>query len=364
VEVAVSDAINAIQREIRALRKGRGVHAADLDRRVGQHLRQLVDDGPSTDAAACRRQLIDQLNRCVRRLPGDVQMAITASLGLHSETAQPHLKDRVARLSAQIARQERTAFRRIKEAEQLLAEEIAAELQRRKGRVQLALDGWHLKEFRVLLRLDTSTPEAHEHRMVAATRDGLDEIVAWLDYPREAAEPEPDLRGEVLYGGRLDRKEHPSRQRFQFVVRLPRVVNAGEIHEYGLLLRVPPGQTMRPHYIFTPERPCSAFSLRVRFDPDDLPRWVRRVEGETVRAFDDLGNRRNGVEIDRPDPDLLVPDSSGEVAVEFTDPALYLGYGVQWQPMERPTEPVSVVADLRQTGAGWPAQSGGRANRR
>jgi hypothetical protein len=235
-------------------------------------------------------------------------------------------------LAAQIGREERTAFRRINEAERLLAEEVAAELKHRRGRAPLPLDGWCLKEFRVLLRMDTPTPEAHEHRRVAANRDGLDEIVAWLDYPRDAGEPEPDLHGEVLYGGRLDRKEHPSRQLFQFVIRLPRALRAGEIHEYGLLLRVPPGQTMRPHYIFTPERPCSAFSLRVRFSPDNLPRWVRRVEGETVRAFDQGRDRRSGIEIAAPDPELLVPDPSGEVAVEFTEPALYLGYGVQWEP--------------------------------
>jgi hypothetical protein len=79
---------------------------------------------------------------------------------------------------------------------------------------------------------------------------------------------------------------------------------------------------MRPHYIFTPELECHAFDLRVRFDPQRLPAWVRLVDGETVRMFDPP----------RPGTEQVAIDSSGEAHASFTRPALYLGYGLQWQP--------------------------------
>ena len=49
---------------------------------------------------------------------------------------------------------------------------------------------------------------------------------------------------------------------------------------------------------------------------------IRRVDGETVRTFENQ----------RPIGELLVPDAAGEVHQEFRDLALYLGYGIQWAP--------------------------------
>src|SRR5262249_5406238 len=155
-------------------------------------------------------------------------------------------------------------------AELLLAEEIAGELERRRGRS--APGGWYLEELRTLLRLDTPTPEAHEHRRITVTRDGLAEVMAWLDVPREAEDRPTGLSVEVSYGGRLVRTEQPGRDRFHVMVRLPAPLRTGDRHEYGLVLRMPVGQPMRPHYIFTPECRCADFDLRVRFAPDRLPR--------------------------------------------------------------------------------------------
>jgi hypothetical protein len=315
----MTDPVDAVKSEVRKLRRGPGIMANNLMARLGPHLRRLCDAG-SLDAGACRRVLIHELNRCLDALPPNPRLAVAVSLNLYREVDAPDLHGRITWLARRIERDYRTAVRRVDSAEQLLAEEILAELHRREGATQTAPVDWHLEELRVLLRLDTPEPEAHENRRIVARRDGLNEVMAWLDVPRGPGQPEPRLSGEVSYGGSLVREERPGRERFQFVVRLPRPLHAGDAHEYGLLIRVPDGEHMRPHYIFTPERPCSMFSLRVRFDPDNLPVWVRRVNGETVRQFDDA---HDGA-------DRLYPDGAGEVAVRFTAMALYLGYGVQW----------------------------------
>ena len=87
-------------------------------------------------------------------------------------------------------------------------------------------------------------------------------------------------------------------------------------------MRVPRGATMRPHYIFTPECQCNSFDLTVRFAPDRLPAWIRRVDGETVRVFD------NAV----PGADRVVLDDAAEAHARFSHPRMYLGYGLQWHP--------------------------------
>jgi hypothetical protein len=201
-----------------------------------------------------------------------------------------------------------------------LAEEVAKELLRRRGRTVTAPNGWYLDESAVMLRLDTPTPESHERRRIVSTRADLAEVMAWLDVPRDPGQPRMKLEAEIVYGGRLLRREEPARSRFQFYVQLPKPLQPGETHEYEMILRVPRGDQMQPHYVVTPECHYNLFDLRVRFDPDHLPAWVRRIDGETVRMFADAA----------PSPDLVTLNALGEAHVHFENPTMYLGYGLQW----------------------------------
>ncbi|HZM75372.1 MAG TPA: hypothetical protein VFC19_06580 [Candidatus Limnocylindrales bacterium] len=318
----VSGTVEVVKAEIRSLRKGRGINAPSLDQRVGRYLRELA--AHAGDAYVGRHALARELSVLAGHLPDDLRTAVASSLGLAPETKQmAHFDDRVAWLAGHLQCGPRTAQRRIDEAEQLLAEETTRELFRRRSRTPTTADGWYIEEFRTVYRLDTATPESHEHRRIVATHDGLSEVRAWHNVPGTSEQPRTTVTGEVLYGGRLLRREHPSQNRFHFVVRLPEPLRAGQHHEYGLILRPPQGQRLRPHYVFTPECDCRMFDLRVRFDPNRLPHWVRRVDGEPVRVFDSA----------QPPSDRLSPDESGEIHLQFPRPTMYLGYGAQWSPL-------------------------------
>lgn len=309
--------------EIRSIRKGRGVWAGNFDQRLGHRLRELVDDQASDGTDSRREDFIAAIREASARLPEDLRTAIEASLALSAETMRMvQFKDRVTWLASKIERLDRTALRRIEQAERLLAEELAGELRRRRGSTAITARGWYLDELRTLLRMDTATPESHEHRRIIATRDGLRDVMAWLDLPSDNDGSRPMLAVEVLYGGQLIRCEEPSRGRFHFILRLPHDLQAGDAHEFGLILRVPADRSMRPHYIFTPECRCESFSLRIRFDLKGPPRWIRRVAGETVRMFDNTGVQK----------DLITLDEAGELGLRFLQPTLYLGYGAQWYP--------------------------------
>jgi hypothetical protein len=316
--IQVSELAAQMRAEIRLLRKGRGVHAGDLDQRLGQHLLTLT--AGQHDSPSRRSALTAVIDASCLELPDDLRTAIRAGLGMCGETARMRLfKDRVAWLAGHLHRNDRTALRRIELAEQLLAERLAAEVRRRQGAAAVAPDGWYVSELRTVLRLDTPRPESHEFRRIVALQDGLRHTMAWLDLPRGPDEPRAGLGVEVLYGGRLVRREVPSHTRLQFVLELPKALDIGEEHDFALILRVRPGETMRPHYIVTPECRMDFLELRVRFDQDNLPRWVRRVRGETVRMFESA----------RP-ADELEPDEAGEVLLRFEKLSRYLGYGAQW----------------------------------
>ena len=309
--------------EIRHLRKGAGLQAAQLDRRLGPLLRELASGAAGSDAAGLRQGLAAELGARAARLLSEPRTAVLAGLALTPETRQmPYFRDRVRWLAAEIGYESRTALRRIDAAEVLLSEEIAHELLRRRERTAAGPPGWYLDQLATVLRLDTPAPEAHERRRIVATRDGLTEVMAWLDAPPVPGRPGIVLSAEVLYGGRLLRRRQPSQNRIEMMLALPRPLKAGEVHEYGLVLRVAEGKNMRPHYIFTPECRCNIFDLRVQFDPAHYPAWVRRVQGETVRTFD------------APvlDADRVLLDDTGQLHLQFYCPELYLGYGAQWQP--------------------------------
>src|SRR5580700_570866 len=307
-----------VAKEIRQLHKGRGLQAGDLDSRLGPLLGELAG---TTEAAARRQALLTEINRCAGQLLDDYRMAIGASLALSAETIdEPLFTRRASWLADKLDRDTRTALRRIREAEWRLAELIAAELRRRRGRIPIAPDGWYVAELRTVLRLDGDSIVSEQDRRIVSTREDLTEVMAWLDLPSDTNQPEGELRAEIRYGGRLLRKEQPSRNRFNLMAQLPKPLQPGEEHRYGLSLRMPRHMLKLPHCLMTPECQCDRFDLTVRFDPARLPDWIRRVDGETVRTFE---NRQ-------PVGELLVPDAAGEVHQEFRDLVLYLGYGIQW----------------------------------
>lgn len=309
-----------VAKEIRQLHKGRGLQAGDLDSRLGPLLGELAG---TADAAARRQALITEITRCAGQLLEDYRLAVVVSLALSEETTdEPLFTRRATWLAERIDRDSRTALRRIREAEWRLAELIAGELQRRRGRIPAASNGWYVAELRTVMRLDGDIVESEQDRRIVSSRENLTEVMAWLDLPSDANQPGSELRAEIRYGGRLLRKEQPSGNRFTLMVQLPKPLQPGEEHHFGLLLRMPRHMLKLPHCLVTPECQFDRLDLTVRFDPARLPDWIRRVDGETVRTFENP----------RPIGEMLVPDAAGEVRQEFRDLALYLGYGIQWAP--------------------------------
>jgi hypothetical protein len=320
----------ALLHELKTLRKGRGVNTAHLPDQIGPLLRELAAVDNHDPTGIIRQKVTGTLDRLAESLPSDLALAARAALSLHPEAQQPFLAERVQWLADQLERDVRTARRRVDLGLTALAERALmptpAEGTVPAPRAPLTRepddDLWHIQEFRAVLRLDQPTPEAIEQRVVVANEDGLDRLDALITIPRDrdVRTGSHDLLMEVLYGATIVSRERVTGSRFRYGLRLPRPLHAGEAHEYALLFRLPPNQPMRTHYVYTTHRRCDAFDLRIRFDPEDLPDQIWRVNQGYLGDLDDDTAPREVVEVDR----------TGELHLVFHRLRLGFGYGAQW----------------------------------
>jgi hypothetical protein len=182
---------------------------------------------------------------------------------------------------------------------------------------------WFVESFTALLRLDTEPIEALEQRVIVAVADGLGELSTSISVPRHPTDSDQahGLDSELLHGGSLELREQPYESYFKNVIVLPRPLRPGERHEYALRLRIPAGQPMATHYVYVPFRRSDHFELRVRFNPQHLPKAVWQLNGAPTAVIYDRA----------PISETLVPDRFGEVHVSFRALRLGLGYGLCWQ---------------------------------
>jgi hypothetical protein len=326
----------ALASELQALRRGRGLRG-DVTGRIGPLLHELAagaapqppagamaDTG--TDAAAMRAVLAGRLARLAGRLPEDLALAILAALALHEDTRNMRTyESRRQWLAERIDRVPRTAERRIDSAQELLAQEIAAELAGQRARPSSVAgeDKWYTERFAALMLLDGKRPEAIEHRLIRSNVDGLAELTIALDVPVEAGQPRLPLNLEAVSGGVLDVVEDTAPTRTRYVIRLPRPLRAGEAHEYATRVQVLDERPMRDYYVLRPERRCDRFDLRVRFSRGRLPAWVRRVTDEDVYSYNTYAG-------DPADHERVTVDLSGEAAASFARLRPHFGSGLQW----------------------------------
>jgi hypothetical protein len=309
-----------IAAEIQALRKNRAF-SGDVSGKLGPVLLELAGG----DARHANDRLGRELRALAARLTEEMRTAIVAALALHPDTREMTTYSQRKRWLAdtKLNRGDRTAERRIEEAQRLLAQEIAAELERRRGFSDPADDGWYTKHLSVVYLLDGDAPEAVEERRIVSTRHALTEISTVLDTPRESGQRRLGLKADVTHGGTLVAAEELSRNRTRYTIGLPGPLHADQTHEYEMRIRVEPDQPMRDYYVFRPEHGCEGFDLRVRFDRRNPPAWVRRVAGEDVHVYYPYEGIPAAAE--------RVPvDVTGEARASFTGLRQHLGYGLQW----------------------------------
>jgi hypothetical protein len=305
-------------RELRSLRKGRGVFAGRIEQRVGPTLRATCgiteDDGPVT----IRRKLAARLTELAEQLPEDMRLAILAAFALTTEARQPLYRDRVYWAATRIDRDPRTVRRRVDDAIDHLAELSATTPHASTG-------AWHTAELRVAVGLDHWQPEIQAEHRIVADHDGLQELGFAPPFPVAPR----DLDVKVLYGGTLRDRDVVSSDRTGFALALPETLAQGESHNFAVRFRLPSPHAMRPYLVYVPEHPCELFDLRVRFGPDRRPSDVWTLRGEHQDAGADPVRHGDQHPVDR----------AGEIHLRFHRLVPGLAYGAQWETAHESTTP-------------------------
>src|SRR5262249_13666479 len=136
--------------------------------------------------------------------------------------------DRLAWLAAEWKCDQRTARRRVDRAFRLLttAEQrnVTQDGARHAAAQPHAVSQWALASVVAVLRMDVDPPEAIELRRIVAAVDGLSELMTSISVPWHPDDRSEShgLGAELLFGGRLERREQPYKSHFQHVIALAR----------------------------------------------------------------------------------------------------------------------------------------------
>ncbi|WP_394617147.1 hypothetical protein JNUCC0626_47310 [Lentzea sp. JNUCC 0626] len=290
-------------RELKTLRKGRGVHADRIVDRIGPLLAAACGITSADGSVAAKQKLVTRLTELVEQLPEDLQFAARAAFGLIPDVRQPLYQERVTWVAARIDRDSRTVRRRIDEAVDQLAELAATTAPRTDG-------SWHIAELSVAVVLDQGQPEVIERYQVVVDQDGVETLNFTSVFPVRRR----DVDVHLLYGGTLRDRSDTDRPGFTLVPAEP--LARGVKHDFALRYRLSHRDAMHPCFLYLPERPCELFDLRVRFEHDH-----KRL----VRAFD--GVLRSEVE---PTGAQRTVDRAGEIHLRFRRLLPGLVYGARW----------------------------------
>ena len=287
-------------RELKRLRKGRGVQAGGIQQRIGPAVRAACEIDTGDGPVAVRRKLISRLTELVEQLPADLREATLVAFAIDEQARHPHYKDRVLWVAVRMDRDERTVRRRVDDAINQLAELAAGASGNRVG-------GWRTAELILAVALDRDQPEVLEQRRIVAEQDGLRELELVAPIPLS----ETDV--QVLYGGILVADDPAG-----FTLALPTPVSKEERHELALRFRLPTRQEMRPYLLCVPRRPCERFDLRLRFRQDREPPLVFALRGASQTDPLHDGHQHP-------------VDRAGEVHVRFHQLTPGLAYGARWE---------------------------------
>ncbi len=286
-------------RELKRLRKGRGVWAGGIQQRVGPAVRAACDIDAADGPVAMRRKLTARLTELAEQLPADLRLATLVAFAVERDARHELYQERVRWAAIQMERDERTVRRRVDEAINQLAELAVADGNRG--------GGWRTAELCVAVALDQDRPEVLEQRRIVAEQDGLRELELIAPVPLAQS----DL--QVLYGGTLVADDPTG-----FTLALPTPVSKEERHDLAVRFRLSTRQAMRQYLLCVPKRPCERFDLRLRFRRDDRPPTVFTLHG-MPREEPPRDGREQPV------------DRAGEVHVRFHQLTPGLAYGARWE---------------------------------
>lgn len=313
-----ADGIAGLIDDLKAVRRGLGVHAPDLAARLGPRLARVCAVGDADAPGLRRHKVIATLTELTDRLPASPRTIGRIAFGLDGAGHERYTA-RVTRIAGLIDRDARTAQRRVDDIIAQIAESATSSVPRQTRRGDL---DWHTTAVKVVVALHLPVVEVIETRTVLSHRTGLSEVDHSVSVARPPGVSGPpslaDLGVDLLYGGVLRSPEQITASRVRLPLRLPHPLEQGENHEFSFRVRLPQG--LAPFYVCTPMAPCERFELTVGFGAGRAPERIWLIEDEfALDAGEDIPGRP-----------VVEADAAGQAKAVFTDLAPQRSYGLGW----------------------------------
>ena len=312
-----------LARELRLLKRGEGLYAADLSRSVGPGLRAAFGLHPDEDPELTRAKLRNGLMPLVDLLEQPEGLAVSASLGMHEGAPFRFLKERQNFVVKHLDRDSvRTADRLANRGLRRIANMIVANGPR-SGSSTDALafvgDGWYVLSASLLVLADRTPNVVQERRTIISAASGLNEVSDVFEAPTSDEDSDAESWKAVpLFGGMIAESTWWSGRICRTRLQLPQPLSVGEQYEYAISFEGPAAGGRRV-FVHTPLRRCDSLSIRLRVPSDVGGAWM--IAGMPPSIASDVS-----LEMQHP----VRPNAAGEVLVDFTDIYLGLAYGIGW----------------------------------
>ncbi len=290
--------IDAIEADLRRLRRGRGIHSPDLMRHLGPTLRTVIfgdsEPNPATAQATVARTLIE----AAQRLSPDLERIFLAAVGI--TRPEPQLGQRLAAIGEELSHSSRTLYRRLQAAEHAIAVHLERLTLDNHDDNPFAIRGWYVESLESDAYLSGPRPVFVGEREIRATHDGLRVICESFSIPRYASaedDPEPEVTGGVGCEEVTLSRFSPST--WLISIRLDTPLDTGECHRIGVSITMPSKAAIHPFNVTVPVRQIKSFAARVHAGPGQLARaWS--IDGVPPLSMDELGRSSAALPLDAP----------------------------------------------------------------
>jgi hypothetical protein len=303
-----------LRTELKDLHRGRGVRRADVRSWLGPRLQEVLGITVSTSDDDARAALVQAIREHTSTFPRDLRYLFLVATGIVVD--QPFLEDRLAVAEQELDRSPRVLRRRLRTAEQLLADSLAQSYPQGTGPFEDEGWRWEDHHFELVLRDDARLTMSRTLRALADHQKYIHESFV---VPGQLAAG-LELGFEALAGMTVIDVDHASVNSWGVTLQLPRTLTRGQTLDTRLLVKIPDSRALSPFMVLAPVRPSRKATVTVDFGSPPVAESSWLIDGAVPS---DVAAR---LKTDR----IVDPRLTPVVTGEFIAPRQGLAYGVGW----------------------------------
>lgn len=299
--------------DLKALHHGRGLRRPRVHLWLGPDLREALGVTPGLSDAELRSGLARLLARHTQALPHDLRYLFRVAVGLEAD--HPMLEQRLTVASVRLDRSLRVLRRRLRTAEELVADSLLVE----RGSEPQWFDArgwqWLASAYDLVLREDATLTMRRAVHALSSHQKFIHEM-----FTVPGVGPDEEVTFLAIKGLSILQVERVSATGWRLGLELPRELSSGETHDTVVQLRVPRARSLSPFFVVAPVREIPMVHVGVDFGE----------EGPATIWWPLDGVLPSDLWLQQPPTDGQVLPAHGVVRRDFTAPRVGLAFGIAW----------------------------------